>query len=490
MKFVPHAWQKTAIDHAIAWFQNANPGDKVLYSAPTGCGKSVIQIAVKEALSDIWIVSPKTDILVGFMDKMNLSGDPLSYGLATPVTLRNRLLSGAVRHPGRLIIDEGHHGTAETYQQLNLLTGLAATAAYTATPYRGSPKGTREFRELYGEPIPLITYEEAAAEGYIRIPTFETLPLVDDDIVEVVGGEFSVTSIDGILVDRLGDLAEISKRWYDGERWTKPTMYACPSTACVKRLHAELSSRGLPNAYVTAETCPADRVAIFAAAEQGVLALLQIAVVSEGVDIKMRRLIDLAPTMSPVRWCQQLGRITRPWDQEPEYICVCRNVMRHAYAMQGVVPISAVAECENVFPPTERGHTARALGMEAIGRFKPTSLKLTNGATLHMYALSASASNGVWVEYVCLVHPTHDVEWACKTNQQVGETKTYGAWARCEPPNGLQGFGSVAPNELSPKQKAWWARSAAGFGLADVEVTRKQFQALPVMLDTGIRFYD
>lgn len=204
-------------------------------------------------------------------------------------------------------------------------------------------------------------------------------------------------------------------------------------------------------------------------------------------------MVDLAPTLSPVRWVQQVGRVTRPWDRTPQVVCTNRNVMRHAYAMQGVVPISAVADSERAFPPTERAHV-RALGLEAIGRFKPTGVKLSSGATVHMYSLTApiKSENGqatVYVQYACLVHPTQEPAWFSKVNMQQGETRTWGTWAPCEPPQDLRGFASAPPSELSPKQRAWWERSAGSFGLAEQEVDRKKFSILPIMADAGVRFW-
>lgn len=485
MKFIPHPFQAAGIDHGVTALLEKRTQ---LYAAPTGCGKSIVQLGVQSLVDDTWIITPREEIAFGMLDKLGApdGAEMMDFHISTPIRLRNRLLEGAIRHPGHLIYDEGHHHNAETYQQLDLLTGLAPSIAYTATPYRGTPRGTREFLERWGEPLWLIDYAEAESMGYITMPTFETLPLVDDDIVDVRGGEFDITSIDGATVDRLGDIAERARMWYS-DKWDKPTIFALPSSGCCTRLQQELARRGMPAAIVSAET--RGRQDIFQAVVSGTLALLHINIVTEGVDLPLRRLVDLAPTLSPVKWVQQLGRITRPSQTKPEYICTNRNIMRHAYILEGAVPCSAVADSMRVFPPSERATCSRVLGLEAIGRFKPTTVKLLSGVSVYLYALSVPVGTTV-IEYCCVAHPTMEPLWVTKVNTiQDGERK-YGDWRLCtEPPTDLRGFASLPPRALSDKQAAWWKRSAASFGIdPQQEVTKKNFQLLPVLVNTGRRY--
>ena len=487
MKFQPYPFQEVAIRDAVEFLRSNGPGARRLYAAPTGCGKSVVELLTMEALGDgCWIVSPRDEIIDGMLDKLGVLDHPR---IMTPIKLRNRLLTGSVPHPKQLMFDEGHHHNAESWQQLDLLTGLAPSVAYTATPYRGTPRGTRELLERWGEPVWLITYAEAASMGYVSVPSFEMLPLVDDDIVEIRGGEFDVTSVEAATVDRLGDLAEQSLQWRKDGKWDRPTVYAMPSSGACVRLREELARRGMASVVVSAATPKDERRTAFELVELGIMALLHINIVSEGVDLKLRRLVDCAPTLSPVKWVQQLGRITRPTDVPPEYVCTNRNLLRHAYALEGVVPLAAVIEAQTAFPDLKSDRAPiRALGLEAIGRFKPTSVELLSGLKLSLYSVSVPGGLGLVVEFVVLVHPAMAPVWATKVNMR-GEDgqRKYGRWARCEAPSDMRGFGSVPPSALSEKQAAWWKRSAARYGLKpDQEVTRKNFQVLPVLADIGM----
>lgn len=476
-------FQNVGINHAISWLKQANRGDKRCYAAPTGSGKSVVEIGVRDAFPDLWIVTPRDEIVDGILDKLGAT-DAMANRITTPVKLRNRLMSGEVSRPSHLIFDEGHHHNAETWQQISLLSGLVPSLAYTATPYRGTPKSTREFLDAWGEPIWLISYAEAAREGYIKVPHFSILPLVDDDIVEVSGGEFEVTSLDSVTMNRLQDIVDHAAPWY-GATWDMSTIFAVPSTYTAFELQRAMSARGLPTAIISGSTPRSERRLIFEACRHGILALIHINIVTEGVDEPFRRYVDLAPTLSPVNWVQKLGRITRPWAHTPIYICTNRNLLRHAYALEGIVPISALAEAEKLFGPTTRAHS-RVLGLEAIGRFKPTTTKMLDGTNVYVYAMSALEGVQV-VEYACLCHPARDPFWAKKVSAvKEDRTRDYGTWALCPAPTSLQGFASKGMGEPTVPMLKWWVRAAAHYGLdPDQEVTRKSFTALPVLANVG-----
>lgn len=500
MKFTPHPFQIPAIEHADAFLDTATPDSKQGYTSPTGSGKSIMQLELQQRRlakgKNHWIITPKDEIIVGMLQKLGVEdaehADSYNYKISTPIRLRNAIMRGDILPPEELTFDEAHHVEANSWEQLHMLTGLAPATAWTATYFRGNPRGTAEFREHWGEPEVVISYEEACAEGIISNPSFSTVPLVDDDIVDISSGEFNVTSIESATVDRLGDAADHIAQYYgtqaDGSQgWDMPTMVAMPGTATMVRMHQEMLKRGLPCAYVASGVPKEERWPIFKAVEAGVLALLHINVVSEGVDLRIRRLVDLAPTMSPVKWTQQLGRITRPWDKVPSYVCMNRNLMRHAYILDGAVPTRSLVEAEKVFPQSTRP-AVRALGLEAIGRFKPTKFQLVDGLTCQMYTLKVPIERMV-VEYVCVVHPRRAPYWFSKVNGTKEDgSRDWGEWRVSDAPSSLRGFGSVGEKALTDKQTAWWERSAVHFGLDPTQkVDKKNFPILPVLVATGVR---
>lgn len=490
MKFTPHPFQKLAIEHASSFLLSAQRGDKNLYDAPTGTGKSVIELFVQEA-TGAWIVTPREEIIDGLLDKLGVDGDwkaAFDRRICTPIRLRNRLLNGELEPPAALIFDEGHHHSAETWQQITLLCGMAPSVAFTATPFRGSPRSTREFLDFWGDPIHIISYPEAQHLGYISLPTFQMLPLVDDDEVAVVNGEFEVTGVTAAYSSRLAELAAYASRWWDGHDYDRPTIFSFPSSELCRQAQSLFAAAGLPLAVVSADTPRDTRRAIFDVAIARGVAIAHINIVTEGVDLPLRRLVDLAPTMSPVKWLQQLGRITRPTRDGtvPEYIATNRNLLRHAYLLEGCLPSSVVVKAESVFGPSDRSDT-RVVGLEPIGRFKPTRVKLLSGGTATVWCMSAVSDHAV-AEYAAIVRPHTAPMWAIKVSAiKPDGTRDWGHWQACEPPVDLRGFASVPMSEVSPKQQAWWSRSARHFGLdPDQSLNRKVFVALPILADLGV----
>lgn len=501
-----HDYQRAASDDCVE-FLNLTAGSvaRRLYSAPTGSGKSYIELDVLQRLAGGFLVTPRLEIIKDMMAKWDGQDESIfqsqsalleaaqSVGIWTPVRLRNRLIAGRLDPPRYILVDEGHHDLCETLQQVHLMCQCPA-AAFTATPFRGTPKGTAKLRELWGEPKWIITLVDAVARGVVALPRCETMPLVDDDLVEVANGEFVVTEVETATLARMQQLVQESyRRFYRFDRWDVPTMYAAPTVECARQLATALNVIGAPANLLVGETPWSGRGSIFAAAQKGEAALVQVAVVGEGVDLpQIRRLVDLAPYMSPVRWLQQLGRVTRPGEVEPHYLCCNRNLLRHGYLLDGVLPPSQMIQAQQAFPERTRGafrSNARALGMEAIGRFKGIEVPLKSGLRAQMYALSCLDGHRR-TDYVAIVHPLKQELFWAKTQHERAETGEYkwGRWAKCAPPEDLSGFNSVPPKSVSEKQMAWWERCAARHGLEpDVDVTRKLFQVLPVLSDTKTR---
>lgn len=500
MRFTLRSDQSLAVDHSLAWAANP-PGDRprLLLASPTGSGKSVIQLALRERLPGLtFIATPRVEIIRGFLEKLDVTPADREYrvveqgqalNIFTPIRLRNLLLSGDINPlPDFLLVDEAHHDTAETYSQLDALLGGIPWIGFTATPYRGTPRGSAALRELWGEPVWILTIPEAAARRIIALPTYEILPLVDDDLIEVENGELVTEQAEALLADRVDSLVKWVGRYYDG-RFDKPTMIAVPGVSSAEHLAHCLDRAGIYAETVTGNT-PADkRQNVFRACLDRRLALVQIQVVSEGVDLPIRRLVDCSPTLSPVRWLQQLGRITRPTDEQPEYVCCNRNLLRHGYLLEGCLPPSVYKEAETAFGGPSRRAAVRAIGLEGVGRLKGAELPLLGGLTAIAYSCS-KLEGSFRRDYFVIVHPLRPVPlWATRTNEtEPGRTVSYGKWQRCEPPTDLAGFASLPPAPISEKQQVWWKKCASFHGLdPEAEITRKTFPALPVLNEIRAR---
>lgn len=488
-------YQQAASDHATEWASTASTGDTQLYAAPTGVGKSVIELDIQHR-TGYHILTPRLEIARGFLEKQGMYPQNLTelvsmsqaVNIYTPIRFRNLLFRGQISEVKGLIVDEGHHQLASSYRDDWVACGMPPLLLFTATPYRGTSRATAKFRQDFGEPTWIITLTQAAQRNDIAIPVPEILPLVDDDVVELSStGEFVVTALESAIIDRLSDIARVAlERWIRPDGWDRTTIFCLPTVSLAKRL-ATL----LPNVVpIHAATPDVVRRATYAAFKERKVAICQVSVLGEGVDLPVRRLIDLSPIMSPVKWMQMYGRATRPLapgEPSAEYIVTNRNLLRHAYLLEGLVPAAKLVEADIAFGPSERS-AMRAFGLELLGRFKAVNLKLVNGSQAQMYML-VDTSGGRLTEYACLYHATFpELIWATRRHSDTDGTRQWGRWQRVEAPLELRGFASQSPRAPSPKQISWWESSAKFHGLdPDVSLTRKNFAALPLLKDLGLR---
>lgn len=488
--------QLAAADVVERFFRTAGSGGRMVLAAPTGSGKSLVELEVQKRMGGrCWIVTPRIEIARGLLEKLDASAQTQAelvqlcweHRVVTPVRFRNALVRGELQSASHIVLDEGHHAPAGTWEEVQLLCGLPPACVFTATPYRGTARGTAKFLAEWGEPVWMVTLREAEKLGYVSFPKCVIEPLVDDDIVELnSSGEFDVSSAGAAYSSRLEALADLSMKWVCG-LWDRPTAFAFPTTATSRDFASAMQRRGAGAFAVTASTPRAERDAAYAALVSRAAAVCQVGVLGEGVDLPIRRLVDAFPRMSPVAWMQQLGRCTRPSPEPPEYVCTNRNLIRHAYLLEGLLPATVVAAAQESFGGPGARSGARALGLECLGRFKGAEVKCVSGCTALLYCLFDATRLR---EFACFVHPgVPDPLWAERTHAVTPDgRKAYGRWKRCDPPADLRGFASFRPREPTDKMTAFWKRSAVGRGLdPEQRVTWKNFPALPLLLDIGMK---
>lgn len=496
-------YQQAAVDAAMDVLDRQG---YAMFASPTGTGKSYCILDLLRRRPQLWAVIPRIEIIADMLKKLGRGVEKCSEAdivsqaeldrMITPIRLRNRLLAGGTP-PAELAIDEAHHDLASSYQDLHALCGYCPRVGFTATPFRGTPRGTAEFRKLWGEPVWAITYPEAVHRGVLSFPTCDIWPLVDDDTCEMVNGEFVIASVEEETRPRLTAIAERCDTFIEGGvggkyHWDRPTMFSLPTRNLAHAMRCALVEYGCPAEVITQETTQADRQRIFAATVRRECALVQVQVVSEGVDLPIRRLIDVSPSISPVKWLQQFGRITRPvkdGEAAPHYVGTNRNLLRHAYLLDGLLPTTKYKEVQDAFKPASTRAGIRVVGLEALGRLKPSTFLTKSGVRCTLYAVS-TLENNMKVEYAALLHPLFESpEWCRKDSPTVDGERTYGKWSRCEPPADLKGFASLPGKMLSDAQRKFWNSCASRCGLLkDQELTRHNFAVLPILKDTGMRF--
>lgn len=537
MIFTPHDYQQAFLDVRDQSFKSAKPGEKSLWVSPTGTGKSIMELLRLDMNQNAVLLTPRLEIGAEMLIKRGipekevrswstdrLADELLQRRISTPIRARNMLAKGEFPYrPNELIIDEGHHLIADGYQQLEAYLPEAVQTVMTATPYRGTPKGTNEFLSEFGfKYTQIIGFIEAANRGYISIPTTKILPLVDDDEISIEAGEFAKSELNSLYEDRFEAIADFCHQFYNTQGplydtedpsshirvYDRPTIVAVNSTESAHKLHAAMIARGLPAATILQDTPRGDRNKLFTALVECRTILIQISVISEGVDLPIRRLIDARPLMSPMAWMQQIGRITRPTkpgEAPPEYICTCRNLERHAYLFEGMIPPNSVRESQQAFKvPSKRAGT-RAVGLEGLARYTPIEVPLgdlTTGLMYQIYKFDGFKKT----EYAIICHPRFpDPLYAARTSAvsnreelqaaaasdtpQEDNTRVkydYGRWERIYEMPDIVGYSSVSTGQCTERQLKFWKSAARRAGLdPESTPTRKNFGVLPVFMDVG-----
>ncbi len=507
-------YQSDAVARACQFIEenldSNEPGCTKLFTAPTGTGKGTCQLAILKTLRmmgiDAWILTPSIEIERGFLERLDISTDCSSatiakrawdVGISTGERFVNRLLKGEIDCPEALVIDEPQEfiGSNTTPETIMAIVGGIPLVGFTATPYRASPKGTKEFRELWGEPEVMLGFTEAKNEGWISMPTFSVHPLCDDDAVKLAGSEFSGRSVSHAYSSRIADLARLVESYWAG-RFEVPTMVSVPSVSVGEALSIALKVLKVNPFFVHAKTPGAERVTAYRAAQRGEAALLQISVLTRGADLPgMRRLIDAQPTFSGVRWMQTIGRVMRPGPVPSEVIVTNRNLERHAYLLSGFVPTGAVIESQVAFGGASKRTGARELGLEALSRFKRIPVPLAGGGEATTFNVYSVGKEGICRDFFAFLLPGKDTPvWATRKRVPTGDALhywDYERWSLCEaPPSDLTGFATSSARPLSDKQRNWWHKAAGRYGLersAAEKLSQRQFQALPVLKDLGVK---
>lgn len=506
--WLPREYQEDASNLAVN-LMHEQPENWHLFTSPTGTGKSIMLLKLMQELQQRnecpILVTPRIGIIKGMLEKMGHDVETptldqlvmlgSSYGMFTPIRLRNQLSKGTLKfNPTHVAIDEAHHDLADSYQDIGMYLNGIPKCGFTATGFRGTPKDTVAFHAQWNNVInEILNLKDAVDQGYCSLPRPSIWPMIDDDIVEVSNGEFKAAAVDSVITDCIAGIVDRIKPMYSKKAgmYDKPTMVALPTTNLINQMYNEMTRAGLPVCKVVQNTPHAERNKAFRDVVDSKKILLQIDVVSEGVDLHIRRLIDARPTMSPVKWLQQIGRIMRPFKEEweyPEYICCCRNSERHGYLMEGLLPNHYVKEVQEAFGKPSKRAGVRAVGLEGLGRFTSTPVTLLNGLTVFTYSLVAMDEYSRR-EYFVLVHP-NDTQplYGVKESGRDGEKITWGKWALTESIPDVQGFATAKAYPLTEPQQVKWNQLAEKKGLdPHQKVTNRNIQTLFFLLNTGLK---
>lgn len=323
---IPNRMQKRATEN-LARLRSFGE-KKALVIAATGTGKTYM------SAFDVKRVKPKRllfivhreEILKKAMDtfKMLLPNEGISFGLltgnhkqknadyifATNLTVSNYLHEFGTDEFDYLIIDEAHHATSSTYQNVLNYFKPRFTLGMTATPERSD--GHNVF-DLFDNNVALEVRLHEALEDELVIPfhyfgitDIESIDLSDvniDDIPEITKRLKVHERVDFII-------EKMNFYGHDGEK--RKGLGFCASIDHAQYMASEFNKRGYNSIFLSGDDLSGMREHYINRLESDhddLEFIFTVNIFNEGVDIpSINTVLMLRPTNSPIVFIQQLGR--------------------------------------------------------------------------------------------------------------------------------------------------------------------------------------
>lgn len=302
---------------------------RLLLVAPTASGKTVIVAAmIKKAVTAgrrVLVIAHRREIVAQTVAKLAAAGieagiiqagfEPrpeLPVQVASIQTLHARAIRGAKMEmppADRLVIDEGHHARADTWQAVIDAYPGAIVLGLTATPCRQDGRGLGEIFQVIVE-CPQVA--ELTALGWLA-PSRVYAPSVPDlSGVRIERGDYA----EGQLARRMntpelvGDLVEHWQRLAGRRR----TVVFAVNIAHSLHIRDQFRAAGVSAEHLDGSTPIEERDAILRALAIGAVELVSnCMVLTEGWDCPEIGCLTLArPTKSLGLFRQMIGRVLRP----------------------------------------------------------------------------------------------------------------------------------------------------------------------------------
>lgn len=331
IKVVPNLMQKQAMKNLASL--RAKGEDKALVIAATGSGKTymaafdVEQYQPKKALFIVHRENILESAISTFRSVLGIKYkySKLSGNSKDPdgdiVFAMNKSIINYLHYYGReyfdyIIIDEAHHSTASTYQQVLNHFNPKFLLGMTATPERGDQSSVFE---IFDHNIALELRLNDAIDNNLIVP-FHYYGVTDIDSVDLSGIEAT-------------NISEISKRLMVHSRthyiisqmnkFGHDTDHLKGLGFCVDIQHAEFMTKefneaGIPSICLTGRNSTEERSVAFQRLESNtdkLQMIFSVDLLNEGIDIPSVNLVlMLRPTESPIIFLQQLGRGLRHYE--------------------------------------------------------------------------------------------------------------------------------------------------------------------------------
>ena len=211
---------------------------------------------------------------------------------------------------GLVIIDEAHHATAETYQQIINHYQDSIILGVTATPARTDGKGFRGSFEILLEGLNVTTL---TAQNYLcpyKLYAY-TKQRIDTSLVKIQAGDYQLNQLADVVMQSevRADLVDSWKKHAFG----KQTVVFSVNVELSKQYAAAYNAAGYKAEHIDGDTPARVRTAILERFKNGRTKILcNCNIVTEGFDVPEMQCVQIVrPTKSLIFWLQMIGRSLR-----------------------------------------------------------------------------------------------------------------------------------------------------------------------------------
>jgi ATP-dependent helicase IRC3 len=330
-----------------------------LISLPTGTGKTIVfghllarragpalvlahrDELIRQAVDKLLLVNPDFQVGVVKAEENDLSA-PVVVASVQTLARPNRLaqLLGGFR---TVVVDEAHHGVAETYQRILEHVGSLApdgplTVGFTATPERADKVGLGKVWER-------IVYQKSLLEmitsGYLcDLQAIRITLKADLDQVHTRHGDFVDSELEGVLLD--ANAPEHVVKAYEEHAAGRKALVFTPTVRLAHNMAKAFQDAGVAAEALDGTTPLEERRDILTRVRTGETHVVcNCAVLTEGFDEPSVDCIIIArPTKSKPLYIQMVGRGTRIYPGKPD--CLILDVV-------GVTSRHSIMTAEEIF---------------------------------------------------------------------------------------------------------------------------------------------
>ncbi len=329
-------YQRKDVDKIRDAFKRNN---RILYTLPTGGGKTVIFSYIAKALMQrgmrVAILMHRRHLVeqtIAALTKSDIYASRNGNAAVVVSTIQGYRPAG--KRPDIVIIDEAHHSSSKSYVEIMnglLSNGTRFILGVSATPERLDGRG---LDLMFDELVEGHGAYELMSAGYLSDVRILMPSGMHDELQAVYRAkEFTASEKTAAAnsLTRLGDSVKVYRDYLDGKR----AIAFCYSIADAERMAATMQDEGIPALAVHGKmhiTRVASAIARYKSGEINVLTSCDL--ISEGFDVPDTDGVMLArATSSLTVYLQQIGRALRPKSGGGKAIVIdmVGNVLRHGH---------------------------------------------------------------------------------------------------------------------------------------------------------------